>query len=172
VTSDVLAELRGRGATGHWLANRVEDFLASRKPLGVLLSAPRPLGTAPRHQVRNSALRAIGGYFKGSISARAREVRREVRVYDTTRWRRTDRHLRGIMPPTYVGIDALLFTAFYAAGGKMPYSHSHLREIIGRSTTCVAESPPLISAAPKRTIRALRRMDHAGNAGESDAARR
>jgi hypothetical protein len=77
------------------------------------------------------------------------------------------------MPPAYVGIDALLFTAFYAAGGKMPYSHSHLREIIGRSTTWAAESPPLISAAPKRTIRALRgsRLD-VRNAGDGDAARR
>jgi hypothetical protein len=110
-------------------------------------------GRLPRYRERDGRLQAIAGHFEGSISARAREVRREVRKYDTTRWRRTDR-FHAAMPPEYVGtLDEHLYTLF-AAGGKIPYSHSHLREIIGRSTTCTAETRPLISAAPKRTIRA------------------
>jgi hypothetical protein len=159
VTGDVIAQLRARGADGGRLANLVEEFLAGGKALTGQLRAPRARRTAPRYWERDAALQAIAGHFKGSISAKAREVRWVVRRYDVTRWRLVDRHRSGEMPPGYRGtLDEVLFQALSAPGGKMPYSHSHLREIIGRSArsaTYSAEiSPPLISAAPKRTIRA------------------
>jgi hypothetical protein len=87
----------------------------------------------PRYRERDAALRALAGHFEGSISAKAREVRWAVRRYEATRWRRVDRHRSGEMPPGYRGtLDGSLFVALSAAGGKMPSSQSHIREIIGR----------------------------------------
>jgi hypothetical protein len=129
MADDVIAQLRRRGADGRWLAGVVAHFLAG-EPLAEALGAEKPDGAAVRRRLRDDALKALAAHFPGSIAGRVKEVRRAIRRYETTRWRRVDRH-RASMPAAYVGtLDQFLFEALAAGCGKVPLGRTRLYEIL------------------------------------------
>ncbi|MCL8382483.1 hypothetical protein [Xanthobacter aminoxidans] len=127
------------GPHGPWLAYGFLTYLdaaASGITLDDAFGVATQIGAAPWWTIEDQARRdrALCALFAmlpedRSFAARIDALSAQLRRY-AVRWRRTDHHLPAC-PESYSGrADALLFEAFHACGGGVPFSPRRLRDIL------------------------------------------